>query len=708
MSDRVYILRQKAVKLTQLLSSRAIRVTQQGVSAYVESDAVTGRPLRVNLPYLPDDASDDLIAAIEGFLDHEVGHILESDFKAMSAAGGHKSRLGSMYNIIEDCRMEKAMERRFAGSKFNLENTRTFFLAKYTTPKLEKARAMGDNARAIGVLTVPLVRGLSGQQCMMDFIQPHLASDPLLQKVHDALAPFTAELRALKDSWEALELAKKFLKALHEPEQKPQSNPPAALKQEGGDEGESQQAESGGKKKGEEDDGEEQQSGGAEAAEDEEEGQEGAGAAGEGEDEQPGDEGDSGPGDEPQDGQGAAGEGEEDEGGAGGEQPQQASGEQGEAPGAAKGDEEDAPGNPTPTDQPNEEAERAPPTGAEWDLADALPQDVLEAIDAETANNYDDCISDVISDSTAMEAADADYLVFSNDRDRIEPLHVGHEYRPDMLKKLEDDVLHMVGPMQKDLERAIAARSKIIRTGGHRSGQLHAPALARLTVRTPNGFDDRVFYRLQEHTSKDVAVSLVDDCSGSMHGSKLHTAARASYALAMTLERIGIPCEVLGFTTGDDEVFDAKKVREEEQKMGAEYSRIEPIYMPILKDFNERLTTEVKQRFAWLPNSDIPNCNIDGESVLFASHRLMKRREKQKVMIVLSDGFPAGCGGTAKLQAHLKKVVRDLQRKGIKMVGIGIESDAVEKFYPQHVVMRDVKELPEIVMKQLRALVVSQ
>ncbi|UUZ75401.1 hypothetical protein LP414_27175 [Polaromonas sp. P1(28)-13] len=323
------------------------------------------------------------------------------------------------------------------------------------------------------------------------------------------------------------------------------------------------------------------------------------------------------------------------------------------------------------------------------------------AIDKETANDFDSSVSAAITNSAATVAADSDYLVFTTDGDIIEPLRVGSGYADRMLTELVEKVDHMVSPLQKDLERAISARSLSVYSAGHRSGRLHSANLSRLATG-----DDRVFRRRHDATSKDVAVMLVVDASGSMGGSKIHTATQTAYALASTLERIGIKCEVICFTTGAV-TADRSLLQAETAKLGRSYSRIESLYMPILKGFDERLTSEVKKRFAWLPNSSILASNVDGECVEVAARRLLGRRETGKVMMVLSDGAPAASGGSRPLEAHLKRTIQNIIKIGVNVIGIGIESEAVQKFYPKHLVLRSVSELPGAVMKELRGLIVK-
>lgn len=69
MNERIHILRQAIVVVTQALTNSDIAVTQEGIEAGVHKDPKTGKPVRINLPYLPDNSPDSLIDAVQGFLD---------------------------------------------------------------------------------------------------------------------------------------------------------------------------------------------------------------------------------------------------------------------------------------------------------------------------------------------------------------------------------------------------------------------------------------------------------------------------------------------------------------------------------------------------------------------------------------------------------------------------------------------------------------
>ena len=275
----------------------------------------------------------------------------------------------------------------------------------------------------------------------------------------------------------------------------------------------------------------------------------------------------------------------------------------------------------------------------------------------------------------------------------------------DWVPKMEAEVASMTGPMQKDIERIMASQSHVLYTPGHRKGKLHAPSLYRVTQGDP-----RVFRQREEHVSKDTAVSLVVDNSGSMHGAKMKLAMISSFALSNVLDRVKITHEVIGFTTGTGAHVPAivrQAIQDEGYSMwnrtGVRYDRVEPIVMPIYKDFEERMTPLVKQRMAYAMFAQKGLAgNIDGESIEYAAMRLMKRSEKRKVMLVLSDGEPAG---GPLCQPHLRSVIKDCEEKyKIETIGIGIMSSAVSRFYPRHVVLRDLNELPGQIMKEIKRL----
>lgn len=660
MNERVVVMREAVVKLTQMLAGKGIHVTQQGVQAYVEQGP-DGEPKRVNLPFIPDNASDELIAAIQGFLDHEVAHILFTDFKA--AGKITDPTLHNMWNIIEDARIEKAMAQRFTGSGHNISVTGKFFLDKYTKPTVAAAAKKGDVNGVKAAVMVPAIRALAGQQIFKEFMANHPDMESAVADEVAKISHLQSKIENCSSSAEAVEVAQEVLTALGKGGGSGTGGPGAPKKKKekpaGGP------AKHGEKPKG----GKSGGSSAGEGEEDEDEEESGAGGSG----------GEEGEGEGEDEESGAAGAGDEDD---------PAESDEGDEAAASAGDDDE--------ESEGEDSESS---------TDGSSSGFFEALDKEIANGFDEAMSNLITNEAIEAAKKSDYLVFSKDRDLVEPLKIGSSFKSEMLKNMAEAVDHMVAPLQKDLERAISARSLAVWENGRRSGRLHSGNLSRLAVGDP-----RVFRKKHESTSKDVAVELVVDMSGSMGGSKIHTAAKAAYALASVLDRLNIKCEVICFTTGSLEPGIWEKLEEEEKLLGgkAGFSRVESLYMPILKQFNERMTaTEVRNRFGWLPHSGHMANNVDGESVAIAARRLMLRREAGKIMIVLSDGAPACYKGGPELRHHLKDTIESVEKAGVRVVGIGIESTEVTRFYKRHMVLNDVTELPARVMKELRQLLIG-
>jgi cobalamin biosynthesis protein CobT len=313
-------------------------------------------------------------------------------------------------------------------------------------------------------------------------------------------------------------------------------------------------------------------------------------------------------------------------------------------------------------------------------------------------------ISTLISEDAVEAIHQSDWSVFSREWDRVEPLEPPEEMPANWVPDLEEAVRQMTGRMQKDIERIMASQSHVVNTPGHKRGRLHSASLYRVAQGDP-----RVFTQRQEHKSKDTAVTLLVDNSGSMHSNnRIAAAMEAAYALSTTLDRVQINHEMIGFTTGDffsrtkGEREMEKAIQEDYYKSGITYDRVIPLVLPIYKSFQERLDATVKKRIAYCMNARRGlNGNIDGESLLIAAERLARQTEKRKVMLVLSDGQPAG---GPKSGPHLKSTVNYLNENGIETIGIGIQSNAVAKYYKNHVVLHNVEDLPGQVMTEIKRL----
>lgn len=785
MNKDIAILREVVGKLTQMIAGMGLRVTQQGAQAFVRADK-DGKPNHVNIPHIPDNAGEDLILAIQGFIDHEVAHIFFTEFPLIGIAakkGGPS--LASLLNIVEDPRIETCMGKRFPGAKLNIERLHQFFFDRVTKPGFKGAKSIEE---AFGYLIVPIVRAWSGQQTFDRLLADAGYWDHPLVKAFVAAVPDATKKRCqmLTSTRDAMVMAEELHAILHPP-----APPQPKAQPQKGDKGDKSDQPSNSKDKGEKSDGkgsnqskpeddEDQGSKGEKDQNDEADASEDDGDQDESEASDKGASEDSGEGktDQKNEADDERGDGADDLDKDGAESDEEKDGgkSQGEDEESADSDAENADSNADDPDKAEEkEADaKAEPSKNDEDENDAnddeggdigsssdLDEDESDGGDAgkgqaeagdgssdgdldsesdegdpdETMKvkppekdstiapqggdnafqkieieiqDFDGSITAIIADQAARDCRDADYLVYTTDWDDISTPKVdAAHYKDEMLVKLDGKTGHMVGPMQKEIERMMAARAQVQNVAGYRSGRLHSAGLYRLRVG-----DDRIFRRRFEAKAKETAVTLLIDNSGSMWGEKMRTAMSAGYALSQTLERVGIPYEVIGFTTGYTDKLPKNwhnDVAAEASRIGRAYSRACPIIMPIFKDFNERLTPEIKRRFAYYAEAQPDmGANVDGESLAIAGKRLLKRKEQRKVILVLSDGHPAGDGPAHEGYSNLHATVASLTKSRVEVIGIGIMDSSVKTFYPRSMVLNNLKELPKAVMGELRRILLSE
>lgn len=331
-------------------------------------------------------------------------------------------------------------------------------------------------------------------------------------------------------------------------------------------------------------------------------------------------------------------------------------------------------------------------------------------LDLDAVKDIDETLNEVLEGLIADAFGDRHQVCFTKDYDVIAPYDDRGGVEPNV-KAVEDELRPTIAPMQKELQRLIVARSHAILTPGFRRGRLNPAALHR----APTG-DDRLFRRKQSAITNKVALSLVIDNSGSMSGrnydARIKVAMKAAWAFAETLDRLKIPCDVVGFTNKDYPAGTNgqrihKEAEEFSKKVGVPLGavRLNPFYMPIYKGFDEKFGPAQKRRMAHLmENQKILRSNNDALALEYAGKRLLARPEPRKIMIVFSDGQPADIFDGSVLNRTVKDNVKKLEAAGIETIGVGIQSASVKSFYPKNYVLQQVSTLPQFVMGQLKTL----
>lgn len=192
-----------------------------------------------------------------------------------------------------------------------------------------------------------------------------------------------------------------------------------------------------------------------------------------------------------------------------------------------------------------------------------------------------------------------------------------------------------------------------------------------------------------ESEEMDYAITLMVDLSGSMRGSqKIQEAFKSAVILAETLNNLGVKFEIVGF-----------------QDILLEFKSFEDHFDDRVRDRLSQMILEVNGENPEGHNN--PSDNDDGVCLKKASEHLEEQQAKNKVLFVISDGLPeTGDKSRDQLDKELKEVVAEISTNtGQKLIGLGLNSDAVKKYYPNNISGVDAKEMAETLAGLLREVI---
>ncbi len=247
--------------------------------------------------------------------------------------------------------------------------------------------------------------------------------------------------------------------------------------------------------------------------------------------------------------------------------------------------------------------------------------------------------------------------------------------------------------LDKQLRRKLQLKSgdRVIH-GVKKGNRLSAKNLFRLKNRG-TGAQPRVFRKTVSGQVKlDSCVTLLVDFSDSMNISmgssrgisKYAVATASAVALAEVLAGVNIPHEILGFT---------------EHETRGEFSVI--VYE--IKKYSEKNMSSEDITLTMSSKKILCDHNIDGQALQLAAERILKQKEKNKVLMVLSDGNPATrTYASGSPRENLRQVTKEIdERSSIHLCAIGIDDDAVQRFYKNWRVIRKIDELSQAVLELL-------
>jgi len=224
------------------------------------------------------------------------------------------------------------------------------------------------------------------------------------------------------------------------------------------------------------------------------------------------------------------------------------------------------------------------------------------------------------------------------------------------------------------IKRLLTIMSKSTYEYGKRKGRIHNKNLYKVTVPSSREAQEKIFKQKKVSEILNSCVYILVDMSGSMGGEKMLHAGQAAILLNDAIGKLGVPIEIAGFTEGHRG----------------------PVHK-IFKLFDKKCEGE-QLRARIMEGTESMDQNADGESILYSYGRIRNRKEKKKILIVLSDGQPAASRGYG-IYNFTQKVIKEIEKQGIvDIYGIGIMTDAVREFYKHNQVLNNSSDLEEVLL----------
>jgi cobaltochelatase CobT len=297
------------------------------------------------------------------------------------------------------------------------------------------------------------------------------------------------------------------------------------------------------------------------------------------------------------------------------------------------------------------------------------------------------------------------YAVFTSAHDLVAPSTdltdvVDLRKERALLEKRRAEYRRDLGRLVLRLQRRLLAQQMRTWSFDLDDGLVDASRLDRVIV--DPGFGS--IYKQEEETEfRDTVVSILIDNSGSMRGKPIELACVAADLISAALERCGVSCEILGFTTRG---WSGGQSARDWAAAGRPLNpgRLNDTLHVIYKAADEPVRRS-RLAVCGMLNGSILKENIDGEALLWASRRLLARRESRKVLIVISDGAPADQATLEEnedksiLDRNLRDVILEIENSGcIELAALGVKHD-VSGYYRNQVYIENLEQIGDSLVR---------
>jgi nitric oxide reductase activation protein len=250
----------------------------------------------------------------------------------------------------------------------------------------------------------------------------------------------------------------------------------------------------------------------------------------------------------------------------------------------------------------------------------------------------------------------------------------------------------IVAPYQKKLKRMIQKtleHKKIMPRSDLHFGRLNKKLIRLFTDENP-----RLFYKKHEPSTEiDAVFSLLVDCSASMFD-KMEQTKLGITLFHEALKSVFVPHTIVGFWEDTNEATEIKQ----------------PNYFKTVVNFHSSLKRKSGPEIMQLePEED----NRDGYAIRHLTKNLLKRSEKQKFLLVFSDGEPAAMGYEQNGIVDTHEAVLEARKQGIEVINVFLangeideaQQKTIQNIYGKYSILVPViEELPDVLFPLLKKL----
>lgn len=258
------------------------------------------------------------------------------------------------------------------------------------------------------------------------------------------------------------------------------------------------------------------------------------------------------------------------------------------------------------------------------------------------------------------------------------PTHYDEAYA-----KVADQIERLV----THLDRVLRPRQRMRERAGYPSGRrVSLPKLMAFEA-DPRRCDE-LWMRSTIPERRRVVFSLLVDLSGSMRGENAEAALLGTVLLAETLARLRIPFAIDGF-----------------QDVLIPFSGFHEPFGPEVRDAIATMIDEVSN--ARKGGNNQASFNDDGPCLLEAADALLAQPAEDRILVVVSDGGPAGRRSTAD---DLHAAVASLAESPLELLGLGLglSTEHVSAYYPQSVASIPLERFAEAIGGLIEARIVDR